>query len=135
MQKIGGIDVPADMVAGEITYGLERLAMYIQDKDNYLDLAYCEGVKYGDVNTQSVEKEECEYYQNYQEDTEFLKQLFTHSLENAKKLVEQNMKQIAYEQCLIASHTLNILDARHELSQTERKNWILEIREVVANVC
>ena len=138
MQKIGGIDVPADMVAGEITYGLERLAMYIQNKDNYLDLDYCESdgkiIKYGDINTQAVEKEECEYYQNYQEDTEFLKKLFIHSLANAKKLIDKGLKQIAYEQCLVASHTLNILDARHELSQTERKNWILDIREVVAKV-
>ena len=134
MQKVGGIDIEPALVPGEITYGLERLAMYIQDKDNYLDLDYCEGVKYGDVNSQAVEKEECEYYQNYQEDTAFLKQLFAHSLENAKKLADKNMKQVAYEQCLIASHTLNVLDARHELSQTERKNWILEIREVVAKV-
>ena len=138
MQKIGGIDVPADMVAGEITYGLERLAMYIQNKDNYLDLDYCESdgkiIKYGDINTQAVEKEECEYYQNYQEDTEFLKKLFIHSLEKKKKLIDKGLKQIAYEQCLVASHTLNILDARHELSQTERKNWILDIREVVAKV-
>ena len=131
MQKIGGVDIEPRMVAGEITYGLERLAMYIQNKDNYLDLDYCKGVKYGDVNTQAVEKEECQYYQNYQDDTEFLKKLFTHSLENAKNLVLKGMKQIAYEQCLIASHTLNVLDARHELSQAERKNWILEIREVV----
>ena len=131
MQKIGGVDIEPRMVAGEITYGLERLAMYIQNKDNYLDLDYCKGVKYGDVNTQAVEKEECEYYQNYQDDTEFLKKLFTHSLKKKKNLVSKGMKQIAYEQCLIASHTLNILDARHELSQTERKNWILEIREVV----
>lgn len=134
MQKIGGVDIDAKMVPGEITYGLERLAMYIQNKDNYLDLDYCKGVKYGDVNTQAVEKEECEYYQNYQDDTEFLKKLFTHSLENAKNLVSKGMKQIAYEQCLIASHTLNVLDARHELSQAERKNWILEIREVVNTV-
>ena len=134
MQKIGGVDIEPRMVAGEITYGLERLAMYIQNKDNYLDLDYCKGVKYGDVNTQAVEKEECEYYQNYQDDTEFLKKLFAHSLENAKNLVSKGMKQIAYEQCLIASHTLNVLDARHELSQAERKNWILEIREVVNSV-
>ena len=134
MQKIGGIDVPADMVAGEITYGLERLAMYIQDKDNYLDLDYREGVKYGDINKQSVEREECEYYQNYIEDTDFLKQLFKHSLENAKKLVEKGLKSVAYHQCLTASHALNVLDARRELSQTERQNWILEIRDVVAKI-
>ena len=131
MQKIGGVEIDRQMVPGEITYGLERLAMYIQDKDNYLDLDYCKGVKYGDINTQAIEKEECEYYQNYQDDTGFLKQLFVHSLDNAKNLVSKGMKQIAYEQCLIASHTLNVLDARHELSQAERKNWILEIREVV----
>ena len=132
MQKIGGIDIEPKMIAGEITYGLERLAMYIQNKNNYLDLDWTNGVKYGDVNTQDVEREECEYYQNYHEDTEFLKQLFIHSLENAKQLTEKQMKRVAYEQCLIASHTLNILDARHELSQTERKNWILEIREIVS---
>ena len=134
MQKIGGIDIDPQFVAGEITYGLERLAMYIQNKDNYLDLDYSKTVKYGDINTQLAEKEQCEYYQNYNNDTEFLKKLFTHSLENAKMLIEKNLKSIAYEQCLIASHTLNILDARHELSQTERKNWILEIREIVAQV-
>ena len=132
MQKIGGIDIDPKMIAGEITYGLERLAMYIQNKNNYLDLDWTNEVKYGDINAQEVEKEECEYYQNYHEDTEFLKQLFTHSLQNAKQLAEKQMKRIAYEQCLIASHTLNILDARHELSQTERKNWILEIREIVS---
>ena len=132
MQKIGGIDIDPKMIAGEITYGLERLAMYIQNKNNYLDLDWTSGVKYGDINTQDVEKEECKYYQNYHEDTEFLKQLFIHSLQNAKQLAEKQMKRIAYEQCLIASHTLNVLDARHELSQTERKNWILEIREIVS---
>ena len=143
MQKIGGVDIEPQFVAGEITYGLERLAMYIQDKDNYLDLDYCKTIddngnekilKYGDINTQVVEKEECEYYQNYKNDTEFLKQLFKHSLENANTLIERGMKQVAYEQCLIASHTLNILDARRELSQTERKNWILEIRDMVNKV-
>lgn len=134
MQKIGGLDIPANMVAGEITYGLERLAMYIQNKDNYLDLDYCKGVKYRDINTKIVEKEECEYYQNYQMDTAFLKQQFIHSLQNAENLIKNNLKRIAYEQCLIASHTLNILDARHELSQVERKNWILEIRKIVATI-
>lgn len=134
MQKIGGIEIQPAFIPGEITYGLERLAMYIQDKENYLDIDYCEGIKYGDINSQIVEKEECSYYQNYSNDTEYLKKLFSHSLENAKVLLEQNLKSVAYEQCLIASHTLNILDARHELSQTERKNWILEIRDVVARV-
>ena len=143
MQKIGGVNADREYIAGEITYGLERLAMYIQGKDNYLNLDWNETidekgnkkiVKYGDINTKNKEREECEYYQNYNDDTELLKTLFHHSLENAKRLVEKDMKQIAYEQCLIASHTLNVLDARHELSQAERKNWILEIREVVAKV-
>ena len=143
MQKIGGIDIEPNFIPGEITYGLERLAMYIQDKDNYLDLDYCKTkdingneviIKYGDINTQQLEKEECEYYQNYQNDTDFLKTLFKHSLDNAKNLITNNLKQIAYEQCLLASHTLNILDARHELSQTERKNWLLEIREVITQI-
>ncbi len=132
MQKIGGIDVEPEHVPGEITYGLERLAMYIQNKDNYLDLDWSKGVKYNDVNSRDVEKQECEYYQNFNKDTEFLKQYFRHLLDNALLLIDKKLRQIAYEQCLIASHTLNILDARHELSQTERKNWILEIREVVA---
>ena len=143
MQKIGGIDIPENMVAGEITYGLERLAMYIQDKDNYLDLDYNEFIdengnkkiiKYGDINKKELERQECEYYQNYHKDTEFLKKIFINYLNNANSLIENNLKQIAYEQCLNASHTLNILDARHELSQTERKKWILEIRDVVAKI-
>jgi len=131
MQKIGGVDIDQKNVVGEITYGLERLAMYIQNKDNYLDLEWSSKAKYGEIHSQIVEKEECEYYQNYNEDTTFLKDFFKHSLENAKNLILKNMKNIAYEQCLTASHVLNILDTRHELSQTERKNWILEIREMV----
>lgn len=143
MQKIGGVNVDREYIPGEITYGLERLAMYIQGKNSYLDLDWNETVdydgnkklvKYGDINTKDTEREECEYYQNYANDTHFLKKLFNHSLENANQLIDKGMKQIAYEQCLIASHTLNILDARHELSQAERKNWILEIREVVAKI-
>ena len=143
MQKIGGVEIEPKWIPGEITYGLERLAMYIQDKDNYLDLDYCKAIdengnskmmKYGDINTQIVEKEECEYYQNYKGDTEFLKQLFLHSLRNANELIEKGMLQVAYAECLTASHTLNVLDARHELSQTERQNWILEIREVVKKI-
>lgn len=134
MQKIGGIDIEPEQIPGEITYGLERLAMYIQNKDNYLDLDWSKGVKYNDINSRNIEKQECEYYQNFNKDTEFLKQHFRHLLNNALLLVERGLTQIAYEQCLTASHTLNILDARHELSQTERKNWILEIREVVMKV-
>ena len=143
MQKIGGIDIDARFVPSEITYGLERLAMYIQDKDNYLELDYCKTadehghehiIKYKDINARAIEAEECHYYQNYQEDTKFLKTLFLHSIDNAKELITKNMKNIAYEQCLIASHTLNILDARHELSQNERTNWILAIREIVSQI-
>lgn len=134
MQKIGGLDIPREFIAGEITYGLERLAMYIQNKSNYLELDWNENTKYGDIHQKNTEREECEYYQNYKEDTDYLKKHFKHSLENAKKLRDNNMLQVAYEQCLNASHTLNILDARHELSQAERKNWILEIREVVADI-
>ena len=131
MQKIGGVNIDRKNVAGEITYGLERLAMYVQNKDNYLELDWANGVKYKDIHSHDVEKKECEYYKNYTHDTEFLKKLFEHSLKNAEKLIEQNMKCVAYEQCLIASHTLNVLDSRNELSQTLRKEWILKIREIV----
>ena len=131
MQKIGGLNIDRKNVAGEITYGLERLAMYVQNKNNYLELDWAKDIKYKDIHPQDTEKNECIYYKNYHKDTEFLKKLFDFSLENAKMLIEDGIKCVAYEQCLIASHTLNILDARNELSQTLRKEWILKIREVV----
>ncbi len=136
MQKIGGLEV--DIVAGEITYGLERMAMYIQNVNNIFDIIWSNSnpeniIKYGDIHTKEAEIDNCNYYRIYTEDTEYLQQSFLQYLQNAKNLHSQNNFNSAYEQCLKASHTLNILDAKGVLSQNKRMEMIMQIREMVKN--
>ena len=132
MQKIGGVD--CNIIAGEITYGLERLSMYIQNKNSIFDIDWNDsGVKYKNINSIAKEKEICTYYQLYQdsEDIEFLKKSFNHYIKHAKLLLEQKMQNPGYEMCLKASNCLNVLDARCVISAIEKKQMILKIREIV----
>jgi glycyl-tRNA synthetase alpha chain len=136
MQKIGGVEV--DIVAGEITYGLERIAMYVQNVNNIFDIIWSNSnpeniVKYGDIHTKDAEIDNCTYYRTYTEDTEFLYQSFLQHLKNAKTLHSNGNFHASYEQCLKASHSLNILDARGYLSQNKRMEMIMQIREMVKN--
>ncbi len=133
-QQAGGIECYP--VTGEITYGLERIAMYLQGVDSIYDLVWAEGpsgtVTYGDVFHQN-EVEQSRY--NFEEaDTGFLFQQFDHYEGEALRLVELNLPLPAYEMVMKASHTFNLLDARHAISVTERQRFILRVRTLARAV-
>tara|TARA_B110000261_G_C12974717_1_gene313949 strand:- start:258 stop:902 length:645 start_codon:yes stop_codon:yes gene_type:complete len=125
-QQVGGI--VCKPITGEITYGLERLAMYIQDVDSIYDIQWTNGLKYGDVFLQN-EIEQSAY--NFEHsDSEFLLTAFSSHEKQASYLVENNLALPAYEQVLKAAHTFNLLDARGIISVTERADYIGRIRVI-----
>ena len=125
-QQVGGISCKP--ITGEITYGLERLAMYIQGVDNVFDLQWNETTTYRDVFLQN-EKEQSAY--NFEHsNVEFLQTAFSSHEEQAKYLVEQKLALPAYEQVLKAAHTFNLLDARGVISVTQRASYIGKIRNI-----
>jgi len=129
-QQVGGIDCKP--ITGEITYGLERLAMYLQGVDSVYDLQYSENVKYGDVFHQN-EVEQSTY--NFEHsDVEFLLKAFEAHEKQAKHLIENKLSLPAYEQVLKAAHTFNLLDARGAISVTERAAYIGKIRNIARSV-
>jgi len=129
-QQVGGIDCKP--ITGEITYGLERLAMYIQGVENVFDLVWTDGVKYGDVYHQN-EVEQSAY--NFEHsNVDFLLMAFSAHESTAKKLMEQKLALPAYEQVLKAAHTFNLLDARGAISVTERAAYIGRIRGLARSV-
>lgn len=129
-QQVGGLDCKP--ITGEITYGLERLAMYSQGVENVFDLTYAPGVTYGDVFHQN-EVEQSAY--NFEHsDVEFLLHAFNAHEKQAKYLMEQKLALPAYEQVLKAGHTFNLLDARGAISVTERAAYIGRIRALARAV-
>ena len=133
-QQAGGLECYP--VTGEITYGLERIAMYLQGVDSIYDLVWAEGpagtVTYGDVFHQN-EVEQSRY--NFEEaDVDQLFNFFDHCESEALRLVEKNLPLPAYEQVMKASHTFNLLDARHAISVTERQRFILRVRTLARAV-
>ncbi len=134
-QQVGGIDCRP--ITGEITYGLERLAMYIQDVENIKDIVWTEGpgrerLTYGDVYLQN-EKEQSAY--NFEHsDAEFLFTAFTAHEKQAKHLIAQQLALPAYEQVLKSAHSFNLLDARGVISVTERAAYIGRIRNLARSV-
>ena len=129
-QQVGGIDCrPA---TGEITYGLERLAMYLQGVDNVYKLLWTEGLTYGDVYHQN-EVEQSAY--NFEHsDADFLFAAFAAHEKKALELIEKQLALPAYEQVLKAAHTFNLLDARGAISVTERAAYIGRIRTLARAV-
>ena len=131
-QQVGGIDCKP--ILGEITYGLERLAMYLQGVENVYDLIWTEwvdrGVKkyltYGDVYHQNEVEQSA--YNFEQANAPFLFTLFTNFESEAKRLIGEKLTLPAYEMILKAAHTFNLLDARGALSVTERAAYIGRIR-------
>jgi len=127
-QQVGGLECRP--VTGEITYGLERLAMYIQNVKSIFDLVWTKGpqgvVTYGDVFHQN--EVEQSHYNFEQADTESLFAWFDTCEKESARLIEAGLPLPAYEQALKASHTFNLLDARHAISVTERQRFILRIR-------
>jgi glycyl-tRNA synthetase alpha chain len=133
-QQVGGLECRP--VMGEITYGAERLAMYLQGVDSVFDLVWTDvggrSVTYGDVFHQN-EVEQSRY--NFEEaDREILFGWFDSCEAEAKRLVEAGLPLPAYEQVLKASHTFNLLDARRAISVTERQRYILRVRDVAKRV-
>ena len=127
-QQVGGIECAP--VTGEITYGLERLAMYIQNVDSIYDLVWADGplgkVLYGDVFHQN-EVEQSTYNFEYA-DVDALFASFDQCEKDSQLLIEKNLPLPAYEQVMKASHAFNLLDARHAISVTERQRYILRVR-------
>ncbi|MCG5499677.1 glycine--tRNA ligase subunit alpha [Ectothiorhodospira lacustris] len=133
-QQVGGLDCRP--VSGEITYGLERIAMYLQGVESVYDLVWTRGpqgvVTYGDVYHQN-EVEQSTY--NFEHaNVEALFGWFETCEQQSKYLIEQGLPLPAYEQMLKASHTFNLLDARRAISVTERQRYILRVRELARAV-
>jgi glycyl-tRNA synthetase alpha chain len=119
-------------VTGEITYGLERLAMYLQEKDNVYDLVWTPGVTYGDVYLQN-EYEQSKY--NFEcADVAHLAHAFSDHEAQAKRLIEAGLPLPAYEHVLGCSHHFNLLDARGAVSVTERAAYIGRVRNLARMV-
>ena len=131
-QQVGGID--CNPISGEITYGLERLAMFIQKKQNVFDLVWNQkGYTYKDICFQN-EVEQSYYNFNYA-DVGSLKEEFINAEEEAKLLVQKKLSYPAYEKCIKASHLFNLLDARGVLSVSERAFYIKKVREISKACC
>ena len=131
-QQVGGID--CNPISGEITYGLERLAMFIQKKQNVFDLVWNQkGYTYKDICFQN-EVEQSYYNFNYA-DVSSLKKEFVHAEEEAKLLVSKKLSYPAYEKCIRASHLFNLLDARGVLSVSERASYIKKVRGISKACC
>jgi glycyl-tRNA synthetase alpha chain len=129
-QQVGGLECRP--VTGEITYGLERIAMYLQGVDSVFDLLWTEGpsgkVTYGDIFHQN--EVEMSRFNFEAADVSVLLTRFDDAERICKKLVEQKLTLPAYEQVLDASHNFNLLDARRAISVTERQGYILRVREL-----
>ena len=133
-QQAGGLECRP--VLGEITYGTERLAMYLQGVDSVYDLVWTDvggrTVTYGEVFLQN--EIEQSHYNFEQADVASLFGWFDNCEREAQKLVENNLPLPAYEQVLKASHTFNLLDARRAISVTERQRYILRVRDLAKQV-
>ena len=133
-QQAGGLDCKP--VTGEITYGIERLAMYLQNVDNVYDLVWVQGpqgtVTYGDVYHQNEVEQSTYNFEHANVDALFA--WFDTCEGEALKLVEKNLPLPAYEQVCKASHSFNLLDARRAISVTERQRYILRVRTIAKAV-
>lgn len=131
-QQVGGFDCKP--VAGELTYGLERLAMYIQGVDWVYDLAFNnDGVTYGDVFLKN--EQEMSKYNFEVADTEQLFKGFAHAEAEAKRCIEAKIPLAAYDQAIEASHLFNLLQARGVISVQERASYIGRVRDLAKGAC
>jgi len=133
-QQVGGLECRP--VTGELTYGLERIAMYIQGVESVFDLTWAKGpqghVTYGDVYHQN--EVEMSGFNFEHANVPFLFECFDTYEQECQKLIEKNLALPAYEMVLKASHTFNLLDARHAISVTERQRYILRVRNMAKSV-
>ena len=129
-QQVGSIDVKP--VSVEITYGLERLAMYIQGKDNVFELEWVDGVTYGDVFKQNEYEQSA--YAFEVSDAKILFSLFDSYEQEAKSIIAKGYVLPAYDYVLKCSHVFNLLDARGAISISERTGFIARVRNM-ARLC
>jgi glycyl-tRNA synthetase alpha chain len=133
-QQVGGLE--CHPVSGEITYGIERIAMYLQGVDSIYDIVWTDGpngvVTYGDVFKQN--EIEMSAYNFEHADTDNLFTYFDDCESQSVKLIAANLPLPAYEQVLKASHYFNLLDARKAISVTERQRFILRVRALARAV-
>lgn len=129
-QQVGGLE--ANPVAVELTYGIERLASYIQDKENVFDLEWVNGVTYRDIFLQP--EYEHSKYAFETSNTETLFELFTLYEEEARATMEKGLIFPAYDYVLKCSHTFNLLDARGVISVTERTGYIARVRNLARSI-
>ena len=129
-QQVGGLECKP--VSGEITYGLERIAMYLQDKDSVYDLVWGQidkqDISYGEIYIQN--ETEMSAYNFDLADTDSLFKWFDTCEQECNKLIEKDLPLPAYEKVLNASHSFNLLDARQAISVTERQRYILRLRSL-----
>ncbi|MEA3539464.1 glycine--tRNA ligase subunit alpha [Sphingosinicella sp.] len=131
-QQVGGYDCKP--VAGEITYGLERLAMYIQGVDNVYDLDFNgRGVTYGDVFLQNEQQQSAYNFEHA--DTEALLRQFKDAQAMCRTLLDNDLPLPAYEQAIKASHIFNLLNARGVISVAERQAYIGRVRDLAKGAC
>ncbi|RTZ67037.1 MAG: glycine--tRNA ligase subunit alpha [Aquificaceae bacterium] len=127
-QQVGGLDCKP--VAGELTYGLERLAMYLQDAESVYDLIWTYGsegpVTYGDIYHRNEVEQSAYNFEKANVDALF--HHFDVAEKDSQQLIEDGLPLPAYEQMLQASHAFNLLDSRHAISVTERQRYMLRVR-------
>ncbi|MEC8694002.1 MAG: glycine--tRNA ligase subunit alpha, partial [Pseudomonadota bacterium] len=133
-QQVGGLECYP--VTGELTYGLERIAMYLQNVESMFDLVWtktAEGsITYGDVFFQN--EQEMSAYNFEHANTDWLCGAFDEAEVACHRLLQSALPLPAYEQVLKASHAFNLLDARHAISVTERQRYILKVRNLARQV-
>ena len=133
-QQVGGIQ--CDPVAGELTYGLERLGMLLQNVDNVYDMIWHQSaagtIYYGDVFLQN--EKEMSQFNFHEANVDILLTQFDQHEHACQTLLEKSLALPAYEYVLKASHTFNLLDARHAISVTERQAYILRVRQLACQV-
>ena len=125
-QQVGSIN--CDLESAELTYGLERIAMYLQDVDNIFDIRWNENLTYGDIFNKA--EYEQSVYSFEKADINVLKGLFNTYEEEAKKVISDNLVLPAYDYVLKCSHTFNVLDARGAISVSERTGYIGRVRNL-----
>jgi len=126
-QQVGGLEV--DVVSGELTYGLERLAMYVQGVDNVYDLDFNgDGMTYGDVFLEAEKQFSAFNFEHA--DTEMFAEWFVGAERQCKTLLDANLPLPAFDFVLKASHFFNLLDARGVISPTERQSYIGRVRDL-----
>jgi glycyl-tRNA synthetase alpha chain len=129
-QQLGGMDV--DVVSGEITYGTERLAMFIQDKQSALEIEWAPGLTWGDIYRES--ERQWSIYNFEEAPVDVLMRRFSEHEAECAHLLAKNLPLPAYDQVLKASHAFNLLDARGAISVTERASYIGRVRDLARRV-